>query len=427
MRTLDRQGALVTGRHVVVRFPAGALTEGKARAVVARLDRGIGAAKRFIGKPDWRFRGDPRLYFYLPDEKFVSHAPGGNTAFVPLWRIRDDQAPWLHEALHLLLDPAKGDWLSRPAEEADQRMPLWLYEGLAESLAMDVAAQEGLAHYSPLIEVPASGVDALCAERLRTAQSEKVLARIGARGKLPELFGPDRIAYAAPFYACSTSFVRYLTARFGKAPLLRSIAAFDAEQEELERSIGLPLAQAKADWLKGIGAGEPGSPSGGAAPAGAARASSEGASLGPLPLPAGGVVPVAFVLVRDAEVLDFTGPLEVFAAAWTPDGKPAFKPYFVAADLAPVTAGDRMEYQGTGWLDPRSNAAYATLPPSGTERPLCPLCRMEGDPAIRSELHGKTYYFCSPSEKSFFDEHPEVMERFLAEDAARAPRQGAER
>lgn len=270
------------------------------------------------------------------------------------------------------------------------------------------------------------------------------------------------------------------------------------------------------------------------------------APASPLPVPAGGEIPVAFVLGEYSEVLDFCGPLEVFASAATEDGQALFKPYFVAANRAPVLVGgnmrvvpdytfadapapkiivipamadttpamiawirevaggtdvtmsvcngafvlartglldgqpatahhggyfrfagmfprvklqrgarfvesgnlasaggissgidlalrvveryvgrdqveaivDGMEYQGTGWKDSRSNVAFAKLPVSTKERSICPLCQMDADTTIHSEFRGKTYYFCSTGEKEFFDRHPEVMDRFLAEDAA---------
>ncbi len=62
-----------------------------------------------------------------------------------------------------------------------------------------------------------------------------------------------------------------------------------------------------------------------------------------LAVPAGGKIPVAIVIGKDAEVLDFTGPLEVFAQAYTQDGKPLFAPYMVAAALEPVTVGGGMK------------------------------------------------------------------------------------
>lgn len=281
-----------------------------------------------------------------------------------------------------------------------------------------------------------------------------------------------------------------------------------------------------------------------ATPANAAPAAADSAS--PLPVPAGGEIPVAFVLGKYSEVLDYCGPLEVFANAATEDGHPLFKPYFVAAGRSPVLVGgnmrvvpdytfadapqpkivvipamgdttpamidwirrvsagtdvtmsvcngafvlartglldgrpatahhggyfrfagmfpnvklqrgarfvesgnlasaggissgidlalrvveryvgraqtaaivDGMEYQGTGWKDAQSNVAFAKLPLSTREHPVCPLCRMDADTTIHSEFRGKTYYFCSADEKAFFDQHPEVMDRFLAEDAA---------
>ncbi len=271
-----------------------------------------------------------------------------------------------------------------------------------------------------------------------------------------------------------------------------------------------------------------------------------------LPVPAGGEIPVAFVIGKYSEVLDFCGPLEVFAGAATADGYPLFKPYFVAASRNPVLVGgnmrvvpdytfadapapkvvvipamadttramtdwiakvspgtdvtmsvcngafvlartglldgrpaaahhggyfrfaglfpnvqlqrgaryvesgnlasaggissgidlalrvveryvgreltqsvvDGMEYQGTGWLDSRSNLAYAKFPASTAQRPVCPLCQMDADTTIHSEYRGKTYYFCSGDEKEFFDRHPQVVDRFLAEDAAAEANRG---
>ncbi len=267
-----------------------------------------------------------------------------------------------------------------------------------------------------------------------------------------------------------------------------------------------------------------------------------------LAAPAGGKIPVAIVIGKDAEVLDFCGPIEVFAQAYTKDGKPLFAPYVVAAALEPVTVGggmkvvpdhtfktapppkiivipamaldaatpemtewirkaskstdvtmsvcngafvlaktgllsgkratahhggyfrfagmypdvrlkrgarfvedgniasaggvssgidlalrvveryvgreiarqvaDGIEYQGKGWLNPDSNEAYATMPVLDETHPLCPLCLMEGDRSIKTTYKGKIYYFCAEGEKEFFAKHPEVFERFLAEDAA---------
>lgn len=250
---LETDGDVVAGAQVVIWFPKGALTPDEAGKLLAEYERGIGAAKRMVERPDWNYRGDGRVYYYLADAKFVSHAPGGNCAFIPLWRAKERQAPWLHESLHLLLKSAKGDWLAGDEEDADQHMPLWLHEGLADALAIDVSQAEGLAYYSPLVDVPIDQLDALAARTLHEAPSPEVLAAIGERGRPQGLFGPERVKFAVPFYNGSASFVRFIAARHGYRPLLAAIDDFGRENETLEREAGESLGAMKAAWLARIG------------------------------------------------------------------------------------------------------------------------------------------------------------------------------
>lgn len=58
--------------------------------------------------------------------------------------------------------------------------------------------------------------------------------------------------------------------------------------------------------------------------------------------PAKNGLPMALVISKDAEVLDFCGPLEVFAQATTPEWTPMFAPYMVADNLAPVRVSGGM-------------------------------------------------------------------------------------
>ena len=76
---------------------------------------------------------------------------------------------------------------------------------------------------------------------------------------------------------------------------------------------------------------------------------------------------------------------------------------------AAVGAADNMEYQGQGWMDPNSNRAYAKVPVSTDEHPLCQVCYMDVDRASapKSVYKGKTYYFCIPEHKAAFDAAPE--------------------
>ena len=79
-------------------------------------------------------------------------------------------------------------------------------------------------------------------------------------------------------------------------------------------------------------------------------------------------------------------------------------------DVADKTA-EQMEYQGRGWLDATSNAAFAKRPPSSPEHPICIVCWMDVDPktADRSVYKGTTYYFCMRDHKTRFDSSPETF------------------
>lgn len=69
----------------------------------------------------------------------------------------------------------------------------------------------------------------------------------------------------------------------------------------------------------------------------------------------------------------------------------------------------RLEYQGTGWMHPDSNAEFATRPVGTPDRPICPVCegRVSTKTALRLEHQGKTYYFCGEWCREHFRKHPE--------------------
>ncbi|MFN2547230.1 MAG: Rid family hydrolase [Myxococcales bacterium] len=69
---------------------------------------------------------------------------------------------------------------------------------------------------------------------------------------------------------------------------------------------------------------------------------------------------------------------------------------YFGRDAANGTA-DYMEYHGQGWLDARSNGAYARPPTAAAGHAICPVCWMELDPA------GAPKSFCSTEHKQDFD------------------------
>ncbi len=103
--------------------------------------------------------------------------------------------------------------------------------------------------------VPATELDGLAADRIRACPDpQRVLSYVGGRGKLPELFGEDRMRYAAAFYAASSSFVRHLARRDGGyGRLLVAIRAFAHEHAEYERLSGRPIDVLRREWMSEIG------------------------------------------------------------------------------------------------------------------------------------------------------------------------------
>lgn len=68
-----------------------------------------------------------------------------------------------------------------------------------------------------------------------------------------------------------------------------------------------------------------------------------------------------------------------------------------------------LEYQGTGWKDPDSNAMFATRPVSTAEHPICPVCEMDvsKEAAVPGSFDGRTVYFCGDECRKLFAAHPE--------------------
>src|SRR5688572_3833124 len=117
------------GKLVVLFTPAGALPDAEEAALLERLETGVAALRAAIGQHSWQLVRDQRIAYYISNEPFVSHASDG-AVYIPLDRVQDGRAPYLHEAAHVLLAAP------RPAGvQPGQRLPRWLTEGLPDVLA----------------------------------------------------------------------------------------------------------------------------------------------------------------------------------------------------------------------------------------------------------------------------------------------------
>lgn len=66
------------------------------------------------------------------------------------------------------------------------------------------------------------------------------------------------------------------------------------------------------------------------------------------------------------------------------------------------------EHQAHAWMNPDSNAVYASVRTSANNHPFCAVCGMDVDAVNgpKSVYKGKTHYFCSADHKDQFDGAP---------------------
>jgi len=244
------------GANVVLWTPAGALGADERRALVARLDRGVAALRTLVGSHDWQTVGDRKITYYVSADRFVAHASGRAAVFIPLIRLQDGKAPYLHEAMHELLATAETRGPMDPARlERIQQRPLWLGEGLPDYVALTAAASTGTTEGDVFDIGGLDGVDRTCATRLAGPAGPEVLRFIGAVGRPDALFTTDRQTVAPTFYACSTSFTKRIVGLIGlpATVALIPLMAQDGMHARIEALTGKPMATLRDEWLKAIG------------------------------------------------------------------------------------------------------------------------------------------------------------------------------
>jgi transcriptional regulator GlxA family with amidase domain/YHS domain-containing protein len=76
---------------------------------------------------------------------------------------------------------------------------------------------------------------------------------------------------------------------------------------------------------------------------------------------------------------------------------------YFGRDVAKATALS-LEYQGTGWMYPKSNAQFAKRPVATADRAVCPVCEalISRNTKLTWQYGGKTYFFCSDFCKEHF-------------------------
>ena len=257
---LVHHGVKIEKKKAICWFPRDSLTVQRMNEIADTINMGIIAAEKLIGAPlPWQVhRFNEPYIFYFRLDSFVSHASGAGFVSIPFWRIKNQKAPWLHEAMHEMLNTTNGDWddtTITTEENSKKNMPLWLLEGLPDYVSVEVSRINHLQWYDVLSRSSRMNIDSIFIQELKrpTDTTSYILSYVGEKGLLPELFTKDRGLYAPAFYHASGSFVHFIAENYGLDTLLAAISSFQKENETIEKLTGKPLAVLKQQWLQKLG------------------------------------------------------------------------------------------------------------------------------------------------------------------------------
>lgn len=160
---------------------------------------------------------------------------------IPVVRLRDGQAPILHETTHSLLTLPQG------------RRPLaWLTEGLAGYVAKAVSAQTGIEEGDRFDLGAVHELDARCAAGLSSEQGPRILPFIGAAANLSALYAMEPVVPVRQvFYGCAASFTKYLVERLGIERVVDVLPQGDPHGR-LEELAGSRMSALRSAWVAAI-------------------------------------------------------------------------------------------------------------------------------------------------------------------------------
>jgi M61 glycyl aminopeptidase len=254
---LTARGERREGTHVVLVTPAGALADAEEQALLARLDQGNRELRAIVGRHDWQVMKAEKITYYISEDRFVSHASGRGAVFIPLARVQDGRAPFLHEAGHELLATFSRPLTPEPGrfERVRAKRPLWLAEGLADYVGQTAATRAGVKEGDVFDIGGLEGADAACRERLKGPRGSEILPFIGALGAPEALFTTDRQQVAPTFYACGTSFTKFVVGRIGLPETIGLMPriADEGVLPRIEQLTGKPMDAVRAEWRQAIG------------------------------------------------------------------------------------------------------------------------------------------------------------------------------
>jgi hypothetical protein len=224
--------ARIERERSVLEYRGSELGAAEAEAFARLVDDGVADVEALVspGLPAWAKRTG-RIRFVVSSEIDISRT-WGHSVVLPLARVRERRAPYLHETVHALV-PARGD-------------RTWLSEGLACYLESYVAETRRGYDAHVFTRAGDAGIHAAARRTLASPAGLAVLPWVGAPGEPPRL-EEDREGVARPFYVLSQSLAKHVVEAVGLAPLVRALVASDPGA--FEAQTGRSDAAWRESWL----------------------------------------------------------------------------------------------------------------------------------------------------------------------------------
>jgi hypothetical protein len=245
---LMKNGVRLEADGLTAWFAPDALPSEDTKVLLDNMARGLKALEAFLHTPRaWENpRKDRVEYFFVGGPFFVPHVNLKRQVMIPVIRLRDGQAPILHETTHALLPLPQG------------RRPLaWLTEGVAAYVAKVVSAETGIHDGDTFDNGDVHDLDARCAAGLSSAQGPRIVPFIGAPKNLSVLYAMEpAFLVRQTFYGCAASFTKFLVDKLGIERVVDVLPEADPHKK-LESLTGMKMAALRSSWAAKIGAKVP--------------------------------------------------------------------------------------------------------------------------------------------------------------------------
>jgi hypothetical protein len=229
--TLREAGVKQETERAVVWYEAGALTDAAIAEFTKQVDAGIAHIEGYLQLAP----RTAKVRYYVSSQVEISHSLG-SSVFLPLTRVANRTAPYLHETTHVLA----------PCRDC----PMWFSEGIASFVQSYVS--EHLGGYDGVIFARRGNrfIDRDAAHWLAEARGQAVLPFIGRHEEPPDI-AYDRSNVAAPYYILSQSLIKHIIEHAGVKAVASVFPAADFE-DALSAGTGKSAAGWKQDWMNSL-------------------------------------------------------------------------------------------------------------------------------------------------------------------------------